>query len=106
MCAWYTVSLALTLAPGAALPAGDPAGAWDESPCLGPRPAAPPLTWAVATAATLGAGAGAAWTRPGTSAPPGAGLLAAVGTGLAAAGTGLAGAGTGLARAGTGVPGS
>src|SRR5690349_25163462 len=98
MCAWYAVSVTPALAPGAALPAGDPAGAWDESRCVGPRPAGPPLTWAVATAATLGAGAGAAWTRPATSAPPGAGVLAAVGTGLAAAGTGLARAGPGLAR--------
>src|SRR5215470_9155459 len=100
MCAWYTVSVA----PGAGLPAGDPPGARDEPPCVGPLPAGPPLT--AAAAATVGTGAGAAWTRPGTSAPPCAGEPTAVGTGLAAAGTGRAGAGTGLPGAGAGLGGA
>ena len=96
MCAWYTVSVA----PGAWLPAGDLPGARDEPLCVGPLPAGPRLTEAVAAAATVRAAAGAARTRPGTSALLCAGVLAAVGTGLAAAGTGLAGAGTGSPGAG------
>ena len=106
MCAWYAVSVAPALAPGAGLPTADRPGSWDESPCEGPPPAGPPLTKAVAGAPTVGAVAGAAWTGPGTSAPPRAGVLAAVGTGLPAAGTGLAGAGTGLPGSGDEVAGA
>jgi len=64
-----------------------------ELPGLVTPPAEPPLTRAVERAGTLLTAAGAARTRPGTSAPPRGGVVALVGLGLASLGTALALAG-------------
>ena len=93
MCAWYTVSVAA----GVGLLAGDVPGVGEELPAGAPLAAEPPVEFAVEPAGAVGAVAGMAWTRPGTSALPCARVLAAAGTGVAAAGIGLAAAGTGLA---------
>src|SRR6185312_1864348 len=102
MCARYTVSVAPAPARGAGLPADGRPGAWGESPGTATPRAEPPLKRAEGPAETVRAVAGAAYTRPGTSAPPCAGVLAAARVGWAA-GTGLAGARTGLADGGSGL---
>src|SRR5207245_6850613 len=75
-------------------------GAREELPAALAVPAGLPLELAAGPAGTVAAVAGAPWTRPGTSAPPGVGVLAAVGIGLAAAGAGFADGARGLAAAG------
>lgn len=91
------------MAPAPALCAGplfaDPPRPCDELPCLSGLSAAPPSTWAVDSAGTARAAAGAPCTRPGTSAAPRARLLAAFGLGLAAWATRFC-AGTGSAPRG------